>query len=378
MRPSRPLARRQVLVLLGPLLLFATSTSALANAGTPLMWAGMLHLVFGNFLIGIGEGLVLAWVFKLRKIACVALMIAANYASAWIGLYWLDQRVVRSIHLELYNAWHWVWIMAGISYLVTLVIEWPFVVWCFLKEPRWIRRSVLGCLLVQTISYLVLFWWYWGASGKSLYTKGNIVALSDFDLPPGVSMYSIGRDDGDVHEFDFDTRATRQFAQLGSTNWEDRLAVWPANANAGPYAVVARIETADVKSPTIREILGGLTAGQVAVEAGRGGELQPASFNFGAVPRLGGATNTGWDVWTGFWPVEGLFARDSSGKLQLHIAFETPFAAWSIRNATQLASNHIVFQLGEDQVCILEPSSRKVARLVFGRGPVVVLKKARS
>ena len=29
---------------------------AMANAGTPLMWAGMLHLLFGNALIGIFEG----------------------------------------------------------------------------------------------------------------------------------------------------------------------------------------------------------------------------------------------------------------------------------------------------------------------------------
>ncbi len=34
---------------------------ALANAGTPLIWAGILHLVFGNAIIGIGEGILLAW-----------------------------------------------------------------------------------------------------------------------------------------------------------------------------------------------------------------------------------------------------------------------------------------------------------------------------
>ena len=33
---------------------------ASANAGTPLMWASMLHLVFGNAIIGLIEGLILA------------------------------------------------------------------------------------------------------------------------------------------------------------------------------------------------------------------------------------------------------------------------------------------------------------------------------
>lgn len=342
------------------------------------MWAGMLHLVFGNFLIGIGEGLLLAWVFKLNKIASVAVMIAANYVSAWIGLAWLDHRIARSLELELYNAWRWVWIMAGVSYLMTLVIEWPFVALCFLKKPGLLRRSILGCLLVQTVSYVALFGWYWGASGKSLYTKANVVALSDIDLPQGVSMYYIGKNDGDVHQLDFDTRTTRRFAQLSSTDLDDRLAIWPCHTNAGPYGVVARLETADQKSPAIRDILGDLSAEQVTVKEERDGEPDATSASFGPVPRLGSTTNAGWDFETGFWPVEGIVATDSSNKVQLHIAFETPFVAWSVRNATQLPSNQVVFQLGEDQVCILEPATRKVARLVFGRGPVLVLKRARS
>lgn len=40
--------------------LLAGTTVVLANAGTPLMWAGMLHLVIGNAIIGIAEGALLA------------------------------------------------------------------------------------------------------------------------------------------------------------------------------------------------------------------------------------------------------------------------------------------------------------------------------
>ena len=48
-------------------LLVSVPLTARADAGTPLMWAGMLHLVFGNAIIGIFEGLILAWLFKLSK-----------------------------------------------------------------------------------------------------------------------------------------------------------------------------------------------------------------------------------------------------------------------------------------------------------------------
>jgi hypothetical protein len=40
---------------------------ASANVGTPLMWAGGLHLVFGNALIGLIEGLLLARFWRVRR-----------------------------------------------------------------------------------------------------------------------------------------------------------------------------------------------------------------------------------------------------------------------------------------------------------------------
>ncbi|MCL4178539.1 MAG: hypothetical protein KJ072_12460 [Verrucomicrobia bacterium] len=353
--------------------LLTTSTTVLANAGTPLMWAGMLHLVFGNFLIGVGEGLVLAWVFRLRKIAAMALMIAANYASAWFGLSWLQSQFTQSLDLELYNAWRWVWIIVGVSYLITLVLEWPFVALCFLKERAWLRRSLVGCLLVQTISYVFLFGWYWGASGKSLYTQGVIVPLSEFALPNGVAVYYIGEDDGNVHEFDFGTRHTQQVFHLGSTNTEDRLVVLPSQLDGGPYGVSARLETDNSDEPTLREVLGGLREEQIAFDEEWDRKTEGTWFNFGRVLPVGGMTNSIWEAYTGYWPVEGVTVENNQSKADFHLAFETPFAAWYIRNAAQLPSGQVVFQLGEDQVCILEPESRKVARLAFGRGPVVVL-----
>ena len=75
-----------------------------ANAGTPLMWAGMLHLVFGNALIGLGEGLLLAWLCSVPKGKSVLVMILANYASAWIGALFISG-VVRTLPMDLNNGW---------------------------------------------------------------------------------------------------------------------------------------------------------------------------------------------------------------------------------------------------------------------------------
>ena len=40
--------------------LLCLPTTALANAGTPLMWAAPIHLILGNAIIGVLEGLTLA------------------------------------------------------------------------------------------------------------------------------------------------------------------------------------------------------------------------------------------------------------------------------------------------------------------------------
>jgi hypothetical protein len=37
--------------------------TASANAGTPLLWAGFLHLLFGSAILGIVEGTLIAWLF---------------------------------------------------------------------------------------------------------------------------------------------------------------------------------------------------------------------------------------------------------------------------------------------------------------------------
>ena len=38
-----------------------------ANMGTALMWAPIFHLLFGNVIIGLGEGLALGFLFRVGK-----------------------------------------------------------------------------------------------------------------------------------------------------------------------------------------------------------------------------------------------------------------------------------------------------------------------
>src|SRR5689334_1126069 len=103
------------LCLLVFIVLLACPYSALANAGTPLMWAGMLHLVFGNALIGVFEGLLIARLFSLPKRKTVLVMIGANYFSAWAGGVFLNGKISDWLHPDLNNGWRWFWMMVALT-----------------------------------------------------------------------------------------------------------------------------------------------------------------------------------------------------------------------------------------------------------------------
>ncbi|MFM2082879.1 MAG: hypothetical protein RL380_1570, partial [Verrucomicrobiota bacterium] len=151
--------RRTSLLLVFVLVLVPQVASA--NAGTPLMWAGMLHLVFGNALIGLGEGWLIALVFKCPKPRCIGLMIAANYFSAWVGGWLLTSRFATKFDWNLYTAWRLFWLFVVVTYLMTILLELPFIALCFWRQEKCRSRSFKASLLAQTVSYLCLFGWYW-------------------------------------------------------------------------------------------------------------------------------------------------------------------------------------------------------------------------
>jgi len=215
--------RRALNLWLPFLVLAAFPAVAFADAGTPLMWAGAFHLLIGNALIGVAEGLLLAFVFRRKWGVCVLIMIAANYFSAWSGGVFLASEIVGRLDLDLYNAWPWLWVMVGVTYLLTLVLEWPFVALCLRKCDGWFVKSIWGSLVVQSASYLVLFGWYWAASGTSLYTDLAVVQPSAIVLPKGTTLYYIAAGDGDVYARDLGRGRTKKSFELKSANAWDRL-----------------------------------------------------------------------------------------------------------------------------------------------------------
>ncbi|MDF3128092.1 hypothetical protein P0Y35_02665 [Kiritimatiellaeota bacterium B1221] len=361
------------------ILLLTIPSLAQANAGTPLMWAGLIHLVFGNLLIGIVEGLLLAKFFGLAKRKCICLLITANYLSAWLGGWVIGKAVAQMLPMGLYTAWPLFWVMVVFTYLLTLLLEFPFVAYAFKGDPVWRRKSIRASLWVQSISYLALFGWYWSACGTSLYTRTRVVALSSISLPEKVQIYFISVDDGDVYTGSLRASEWTKVYDLNSSRRNDRLYVKPSDALPDSWDLMARMETDLHRSPAF--VMVEEDVALVAAPALRSITTDPPQydgswFNFGPVPKLGDADSSLWSFRTGFWPVEGLRGTRVGSDERVWFSLETPFLAWSVRNATHLPSDKVLLQLGDDQLCIYDPETKRIALLTEGRGPIAVIEKA--
>lgn len=353
----------------------ACPMSAFADAGTPLMWAGLLHLTIGNTLIGILEGFLIAWAFDLPRKRAVLIMIPANYFSAWLGGFFLTHTIANSLHMDLNNGWRWFWIMVLLTYVITVLLEWPFVALCFRRTENWLAKSLRANLLAQTTSYVLLFGWYWMASGTTLYTQLRVSSPQELALPGNVAVYFISEQDGNVYKQSVGGASQTRIYDLHSTNSGDRLFTRSAQSN-GCWNLVARIETGDRKPRYVELSTNLVVEAAVDERPTLSSEYPDTWFNFGKAQSLGTAANGRWQFRTGFWAIGGLAAGNQITHQKIRFAFETPFAAWSIRNAVHLPSDKVLFQLGDNQICAFDPESRKIALLWHGRGPVAVIENS--
>lgn len=359
----------------------ALPSVAQANMGTPLMLTRIFHLVIGNFIIGIVEGKLLARFFGLPQRKCIALMIIANYLSAWLGGFFIGRTIIDALPIGLYTAWPIFWFMVAVTYILTLLIEFPFVAFAFRGSQSWWRKSLHASLLIQSITYVGMIGWYLLISWTSLYTKTNVVELSSISLPENVCVYFISTDDGDVYTGSLREAKWKNIYNLNSLHKNDRLLVQPSDTDTNAWDLMACLERNSQPEHEIIAVKKGfavITAPSTPSIASGDPANKSTWLNYGLAPKLGEAQSSEWVFKSGFWPAEGLSGiKDSSGQ-EISISFETPYIVWAIRNVTHLPTDKVLLQLGNDQICVYDPESKKIALLAHGRGPIAVIRKAQQ
>lgn len=354
------------------LLILVLPSPALANAGTPLLWAGMAHLLIGNFLIGAIEGHLLARLWNISVRRAVGVMTLANFVSMGAGLL-LDHITLEPAaqHLmgdaPLYRAPAVLVLMGGLTIALTVLIEWPFCIWLLAGRKRQVRTALRASIVAQAVSYALLVPFYLVASNVSLYRNLQVDPSLFFVSQPRATVYFISVEDGDVYSVLTDGSRLHKVVDASITDQDARLVSRRQKANQWDlWAVVGSDGEQQVR------LLQGLP-GQASRSNSRysDGKETGTWFNFGPARELAGKAPSEWKVETGFWAWEGLRATCGKTGAEVEVAMETPFVTWISRSATTLPGDQVVYQLG-DQIVILDLPTRRIGLIARGRGPVVI------
>lgn len=371
--PGKAMNRSHSMFLLLAVALFPST--AMANVGTPLMWASMLHLAVGNAVIGIIEGSLLARMFKCPKLPSILILIAANYASAWAGGVYLLDHLASLPDITILNIRYWFLVYVLVAFVLTLLIEFPFFWLAMRSQKHSLRRALVATPVIHGISYALLLAWYWLASGTSMMTGLQVVSVAEMKISEPFSLYYLSLDGKKLLQMDLSPPGPAEVvSELASRSQNDRLFV-RARADSG-YNLYIYLRSGDRRTPTESPVLEDFSE-QAPVEwviDKKYSETARSSwFNFGPVPAIG--TKSDWTYRTGFWPVQGIRGENEKTGSQVYYSLELPFAAWPVRNATQISGDYVVAQLGKDQICMMHLESGRIALITRGKGPIVAKPK---
>jgi hypothetical protein len=390
---------------------------AFANAGSGLIWTYMFHLVFFNTIIGLGESLLICLFFRIRNLKphIFIAMIAANYASAFVGKWFIESPYFIQItgDLTIENLVPVFWDMVYILFFLTLIVEFPFFVVALYKRKWLIPKAITTTLIVHCISYYLLFHFYGGTHRINMVTECEVVTVEQLQIDEKYDLYYISADGKKVMKSDLNGKNTEIIMELDADEVPDRLFARPTcleevqeKGTMGPNDKL-KYPCADsdydlcmIMNNLPGERLNNLPgerlnnlpgerlllekfASKASIKIGRRGDYNGSDvtwFNFGTVPKVD--CDSEREYWVGFWPGEGIEGGNNNYRYKesysrfFRFIIDSPVAQWNVRNAAHISGDYAVFQLGKDQICILQPQEKKIALITRGFGPVVAVKHA--
>lgn len=370
--------KRFLLIVVFFLLMFFSYSIAYADAGTPLIFRVLWHAWVGNIIIGVIEGILIAKIFRLRLKPAISIMIGANYSSMIIG-YFAIKLLKNSIafhsffgKIPFYHVNYLLLFFIILSYLLTIIIEWPFCLLAFgeSKERRKGKKSLIASIVAQSVSYAILVPYYLSASGI-VHNNVSFERNPAFVSSKNAIIYFISTKDSGVYRIKPDGSPKEKVVAVNIANPNARLFVSkPAGAKTWDLWVWGYPkngkETLLLKSFATRATPSRFYENRRREEG--------TNLNFGPALDLNPENQQNWSVTTTY--ESSLFAKNKRGQ-GLYVSFEAPLLGWTIRNATILPDDQVVFQL-YDQIILLDLNARKMALVTFGRGPIVVLDDAPS
>lgn len=362
----------------------------LANVAIWMMFVSLPMLLVGNAFIGLLEGLVLVWLFKVRWRRAVVCMVIANYVSMLAGLTLFGFAWGEGIfHLiwrpTIVDYREWFVTALGLAFVLSILLEWPLCRLSFSKPRRSWGRSLFACGMLQVVSYLLclapILDWYEEIHINDTVEVVPVASIVDGDLPFWV--YFIDTDDGDIYRMRLDGTDIEHVRKARFTS-SSRLFLWkkaisidasvPFDLYVGwgedqPITLLeddfASSESAFVDMWFVSEYFPGWNGYTFAAD------LRPMDER-----RLFVRVNwRSMEVAEIYASEDGMF--DSLGHLifaynrHFQLRFKTTIGSWRCLNPTILPGDLVIFEFG-GQICALDLKEKKLAFIRFGNGPVVV------
>ncbi len=338
------------------------------------MWVGMFHLAIGNLILGVIEGAVLARLLRISMPRCVAMMIAANYASAWAGAF-----VLPALHFAIEQGLggpsisHERWLLWGIVLLawpLTLVIETPFAMLAARGRGVPVRRVLARNCLLQTGSVVLLFAGYFWISPPTLLTRTRVdPSLSFVPKRDDAWVYYIRADGTAVERVRIDGSDRQVVAPLDSGLHADRL----LGSGRGSEGTGTQLEvrSEELFDPPLKELDLPPRAAAVPADDPEAEFDRPQRLWFEFRTSHEDSTMTqGIEARAGFWGIEGLSVVMANRRNRY--ALETPVVAWYARNPIVTRDGLVIFEFYRDQVVVLDPQTSTLGLLARGYGAALV------
>mgnify|MGYP006971713906 CR=1 FL=1 len=338
----------------------------LATTAPPFISAEWFYLFAVNPLLGLLEGLLVAWLLRRPRLRLVCSFMLANYLSAILA----RSALLPPARLWMRPEMPWVeplwgfWLLAPVGaalFVLTVAVEWSFATWGIRTErPKW-WRTLLATTLAQIVTLPVILALLAGGSDASFVTATTRDQALRLALPAAAEVYYISLDEA---------------------------AVKRANFASSQEVTIAALPSGDADSNNSRLLLcPGDRPGtfDLALDPGHGG-----SWSSAAVPPLATgihrdsrpndgqclkgvqylSAEQGTTVEVGERASDGLHISSLAGQ---HIyAMETPFARWYPATVTVLPNDLLLFDMA-GHIWLLEPKSGRIDLLAKGQSPVVRL-----
>lgn len=369
-----------------PLIALLIPSVVLANAGTPLMWTGLLRLFPVNCLIGVGEGLVIWLIFRTGFFRTIGILLLANYASWIAGEAALLPFLVKAGKVflgeqPLYHVWEFMWYVLGAAFGLSTLLEGPFCFWA-LKQKRYrIAKTVVAVIVVNLASYAYLAYFYLSFSGTTVLTKLTQNPTLSYAASPKAWVYYISTTRHELHRIRIngsESQLVLESSAMEKAGFKDPQHRWsgspvpfislyvrPATkegfldlwCDLGDHKICLLSHFA-IQTPIQKQALSTNT------------RKQHPSVHDDSVDEAEYLGDSEWDIWTGTWAIEGLVAL--KGNTEKHLALELPFLMWYSRYPTVLDGDQVIYQLG-DQIVLLDLEKDLIGVIARGYSPVVIL-----